>query len=591
MPNPAMSQAHWRLVFRQSHGILQSRHQSQSMKTRTISRILATAAIALPSALFAIDTDSDGLDDSVETNTGTYVSPTNTGTNPNNPDSDADGAGDWYEVATIDANPVAPSRTLRTARPSSRTFPIRCPLRMRHTARHQQAGQSLYPLRPVEHGRARETSARTARRAPWRRSRATENKFPNLLNGANWSVRNDVMYRGVIAAIGNAALTPGQGNNGTTTIGPELGFGHVMGYYHDEPVLVLKSSEGGRALGGDFLPPGSVQYTSGSNTYAGYRRFPRLLDHRHHPGANPRFTAAYQFDQCFLRKADWAPAGAANPAVTNVTDVLDNFATEYPQWAAQGFEIAGFALVPRLERRPQLHRRIMPTATSRTWPSSSARSATTTRAATRARSNQGPVRHRHRRLRGIGTTPTTTNYPTRRAVFNAQLAVGDPVKYPEFAGNVKTMDARPYWRDVISESPANQQYHYNRNAETYMLVGDALGRGMIDLLGTAGPDTTPPALFKTQPADNATNVASRHQPRRHLQRSHRHRHRQHHPPESNRLVRPAHSRHRLRAGLRFRFHPHDQSRRRSHSGQILRPAHRRHRHHRSNWQRLPRHRR
>ena len=28
--------------------------------------------------------------------------------------------------------------------------------------------------------------------------------------------------------------------------------------------------------------------------------------------------------------------------MTNVVDVLDNFATEYPQWAAQGFEIAGF---------------------------------------------------------------------------------------------------------------------------------------------------------------------------------------------------------------------------------------------------------
>ena len=56
-----------------------------------------------------------------------------------------------------------------------------------------------------------------------------QNKFPNLLNGANWSVRNDVKYRGVIAAIGNASLTPGQGTN-TTSIGPELGFGHVMGY-------------------------------------------------------------------------------------------------------------------------------------------------------------------------------------------------------------------------------------------------------------------------------------------------------------------------------------------------------------------------
>ncbi|MCU0784567.1 MAG: hypothetical protein MUF81_11105 [Verrucomicrobia bacterium] len=28
-----------------------------------------------------------------------------------------------------------------------------------------------------------------------------------------------------------------------------------------------------------------------------------------------------------------------------MTDVLDNFATQYPQWAAQGFEIAGFVWV------------------------------------------------------------------------------------------------------------------------------------------------------------------------------------------------------------------------------------------------------
>jgi hypothetical protein len=28
--------------------------------------------------------------------------------------------------------------------------------------------------------------------------------------------------------------------------------------------------------------------------------------------------------------------------VTNTADVLDAFATQYPQWAAQGFEIAGY---------------------------------------------------------------------------------------------------------------------------------------------------------------------------------------------------------------------------------------------------------
>jgi uncharacterized repeat protein (TIGR02543 family) len=46
----------------------------------------------------AVDTDSDGLTDSVETNTGVFVSESNTGTNPNNADTDADGVPDGLEV-------------------------------------------------------------------------------------------------------------------------------------------------------------------------------------------------------------------------------------------------------------------------------------------------------------------------------------------------------------------------------------------------------------------------------------------------------------------------------------------------------------
>ncbi len=67
-------------------------------------------------------------------------------------------------------------------------------------------------------------------------------------------------------------------------------------------------------------------------------------------------------------------------------------------------------------------------------------------------------------------------------VANAQLSVrGDQGKYPEFVGNVKTVDARDFWRDK-SVSPNGQGYHYNHNAETYMEVGNALGWAMADLL-------------------------------------------------------------------------------------------------------------
>jgi hypothetical protein len=44
------------------------------------------------------DSDGDGLTDDVETNTGVYVSPSDTGTDPNNPDTDGDGFSDGDEV-------------------------------------------------------------------------------------------------------------------------------------------------------------------------------------------------------------------------------------------------------------------------------------------------------------------------------------------------------------------------------------------------------------------------------------------------------------------------------------------------------------
>jgi len=56
-----------------------------------------------------VDSDSDGLPDSVETNTGVYVSPTDTGTDPNNPDTDGDGYNDGVEVeaGTDPTNPAS----------------------------------------------------------------------------------------------------------------------------------------------------------------------------------------------------------------------------------------------------------------------------------------------------------------------------------------------------------------------------------------------------------------------------------------------------------------------------------------------------
>ncbi len=48
-------------------------------------------------------------------------------------------------------------------------------------------------------------------------------------------------------------------------------------------------------------------------------------------------------------------------------------------------------------------------------------------------------------------------------------------------GKVKCIEARDLWRE-LDESPRSQNYHYHRNAGTYMDVGLALGNAMSEIL-------------------------------------------------------------------------------------------------------------
>ena len=62
--------------------------------------------------------------------------------------------------------------------------------------------------------------------------------------------------------------------------------------------------------------------------------------------------------------------------------------------------------------------------------------------------------------------------------MKAQAAVA---KHPEFKGNVAFVSTKTFWRDV-EQSPSNQGYHWNTNAETYYLIGEAMGQAMKALL-------------------------------------------------------------------------------------------------------------
>ncbi len=65
--------------------------------------------------------------------------------------------------------------------------------------------------------------------------------FQNLVDDqGNWTTRNDVQY---LYNLGNAnkTLPLSVHANGHDRIGPELQFGHYMGWLHDEVVLVIKA--------------------------------------------------------------------------------------------------------------------------------------------------------------------------------------------------------------------------------------------------------------------------------------------------------------------------------------------------------------
>ena len=78
---------------------------------------------------------------------------------------------------------------------------------------------------------------------------------PLVNEKGDWAVRNDVWIWSTTDKERPGKLTCGFGHNGW--IGPEFGFGHVMGNHLGNPVLIIKTAWGGKSLAQDFRPPSS----------------------------------------------------------------------------------------------------------------------------------------------------------------------------------------------------------------------------------------------------------------------------------------------------------------------------------------------
>lgn len=273
-------------------------------------------------------------------------------------------------------------------------------------------------------------------------------KYPYLLdNEGKWTVRQDVYYQD--ARVKKGAPLSATANNGKA-IGPELGFGYVMGQIFDEPVLILKSCIGNRSLGWDLLPPGSKQYTHEGRTYAGYKETPDSWEE-----GKPK------------KEVPWYAGKQYDDDMTNAKEALKNIAKFYPGYKNQGYEIVGFVWW-------QGHKDTGNVAHAKHYEENLVRLIDSLRRdyeAPKAKFVLATIAFNGWKMTGNGAT-----------IADAQLAVGNAKKYPRFAGNVQAVEARDLWREPEDSPNPKQGYHYNRNAETYMEVGLRLGWAMADLL-------------------------------------------------------------------------------------------------------------
>lgn len=243
---------------------------------------------------------------------------------------------------------------------------------------------------------------------------ATANRFKSVLDkGGRWIVRDDVW----IWYLGRKGkLTVGYGAN-EDKIGPELGFGLVMGDTFGSQVLLIKVAWGGKSLAKDFRPP-----SSGGEVGPSYKE---LIQH--------------------------------------VKDVLANLKTNFPDYDGRGYQLAGFGWHQGWNDR-------INQAFNDEYEKNLANLIRDVR-------KDLDVAKLPFVIAETGMSGPNEKNPRALSLMRAQAAVA---KYEEFQGNVAFVGTKEFYRPP-EQSPSSQGYHWNNNAETYFLIGTAMGDAMKKL--------------------------------------------------------------------------------------------------------------
>ncbi|MFT5883521.1 MAG: hypothetical protein ACI9FG_002038 [Crocinitomicaceae bacterium] len=246
--------------------------------------------------------------------------------------------------------------------------------------------------------------------------------YGHLVDGkGNWAARSDVKIKW-----GNNKGELQVGFGKRAQFGPEIGAGNVLGDAYTQPILIIKAAWGGKSLETDF-------------------RSPRQEANR---GGETGFYYLAMMEQ--------------------VRDALDDFQTEFPELVGQGYQIAGFGW----------HQGINDVFSAKTSGNYEANMVDFIKS---VRDELGQP--------NLPFSIATTSHKRdpmpemQTAVINAQLAVADAKKYPEFAGNVFSTDAAPFHRE-LAVSPDGDWTHWNDNGETLYLIGKAIGDGLVKMISS-----------------------------------------------------------------------------------------------------------
>jgi alpha-galactosidase len=261
---------------------------------------------------------------------------------------------------------------------------------------------------------------------------STADRFKYLVDkDGKWIVRDDVWISYLDR---KGSLTVGYGAR-QDRIGPELGFGWVMGGGPHDPVLLIKCAWGGKSLAVDFRPPssGKIPYPLNPKRAAEIEKDPAMVGKYYRETLRLTRETLEKMKESFPALAGYEPALSGFAWHQGWNDRIDNqFNAEYEK------NLANFIR----DMRRDLKTPGLPFVIAET-----------------------------------GMNGPTETHPRALSLMKAKAAVAD---YPEFKGNVAFVGTKAFWRSQ-EESPSGQGYHWNTNAETYYLIGTAMGEAMKKL--------------------------------------------------------------------------------------------------------------